>query len=68
MGYRKPQDHEDKYALTRQDEEVQKQKELVYNNKKYQFVHSDIRPYDQLDDIRRLDKQFTLYIPWIMDN
>jgi hypothetical protein len=66
MGYRKPQDHEDKYALTRQDEEVQKQKELVYNNKKYQFVHSDIRPYDQLDDIRRLDKQFTLYIPWIL--
>ena len=58
MGYRKSRKEEDKYEY---DEFANKLK----NNKKL-YIHHDIRPYDKLDIIAELDKEFSRYIPWIL--
>lgn len=60
MGYRKPKREEDKYV----GENAPFKRELKQN--KNRFVHHDIRPYDQLDGIEELDKEFSRYIPWIL--
>ncbi len=65
MGYRKARAEEDKYSIDGDDEKTQKDKGNLASNKKFHFAHSDIRPYDDLDDIRKLDIEFTQYIPWI---
>lgn len=60
MGFRKPRKEEDKYAVkgTSYEGELEKNKKL--------FIHHDIRPYDKLGDIKKLDKDFSKYIPWII--
>lgn len=58
MGFRKAQAHEDKYIHTNHANELA-------NNKKH-FIHHDIRPFNKLDDIAELDKEFSRYIPWLM--
>lgn len=58
MGYRKAQADEDKYEHPKYGDTLKMNKKL--------FIHHDIRPYDQLDNIRDLDKEFSRYIPWIM--
>ena len=58
MGYRKPHHDEDKFEYPEFAGDLK-------NNKKL-FIHHDIRPYDQLDIIKELDKEFSRYIPWIM--
>ena len=60
MGFRKPRKEEDKYAAkgTSYEGELEKNKKL--------FIHHDIRPYDKLGDIKKLDKDFSKYIPWII--
>lgn len=60
MGYRKPHDNEDAYNAHYEDD-----KSVLKQNKKL-FIHHDIRPYDALDHISELDKEFTRSIPWIM--
>ena len=60
MGYRKPHYNEDKYRTT----DPEKKKMLKKN--KDLFIHHDIRPFDELDTIKELDKEFSRYIPWIM--
>ena len=60
MGYRKPKREEDKYA----EENECFKGELKQN--KNRFIHHDIRPYDQLDGVGELDKEFSRYIPWIL--
>lgn len=60
MGYRKPKREEDKYV----GENAPFKSELKQN--KNRFIHHDIRPYDQLDGIEELDKEFSRYIPWIL--
>lgn len=60
MGYRKAHKDEDKYEV----KDEGKKKELKKN--KDRFIHHDIRPFDQLDGVRELDKEFSRYIPWIM--
>jgi len=55
MGYRKPLPHEDKYV---HGADLRKNKNL--------FIHHDIRPFEQLDGIDELDREFTRYIPWIV--
>lgn len=60
MGYRKPKREEDKYA-----EENKPFKGALKQNKN-RFIHPDIRPYDQLDGVEELDKEFSRYIPWIL--
>lgn len=59
MGFRKPHYNEDKY-------EHPDHAKLLTRNKK-RFIHHDIRPFDKLNDIDNLDKEFSRYIPWIMD-
>lgn len=60
MGYRRPYKDEDKYQVT--DDESQNK----LGKNKNLFIHSDIRPFDQLGDIKELDMEFSRYIPWIM--
>lgn len=61
MGYRKARPEEDKYTVADQEK-----KKLLANNRKFHFVHHDIRPYEELDEVRKLDSEFTRYIPWII--
>lgn len=58
MGYRKPHRDEDKYQYPQYAADLKKNKE--------RFIHHDIRPFEQLAGITELDKEFSLYIPWIM--
>ena len=58
MGYRKPHRDEDKYQYPQYAADLKKNKE--------RFIHHDIRPFEQLAGITELDKEFALYIPWIM--
>lgn len=58
MGYRKPHRDEDKY-----NSDVFAS-DLMLNKKCY--IHHDIRPFDKLDNISELDREFSRYIPWIM--
>lgn len=59
MGFRKPQENEDKYKVSKDD------KGTFEKNKKL-FIHHDIRPFDELDKIEKLDREFSRTIPWIM--
>ena len=59
MGYRKARKEEDKYEYPKFADELAENKKL--------FIHHDIRPYDHLDSIQELDKEFSRYIPWIME-
>lgn len=58
MGYRKPHKDEDKYEYQEFESKLKKNKDL--------FIHHDIRPFDKLNTIAELDKEFSRYIPWIM--
>ena len=58
MGYRKPRKDEDKYEHSEFADKLKKNKDL--------FIHHDIRPFDQLNSIKELDREFCRYIPWIM--
>lgn len=60
MGFRKPHRDEDKLAA-----ENKLFKDDLERNKK-RFIHHDIRPFDQLDNIKKLDEEFSRYIPWIV--
>lgn len=60
MGYRKPHKDEDKYGCD--NEEMKKKLELNKNR----FIHHDIRPIEQLDGVREIDRAFSFYIPWIL--
>lgn len=60
MGYRKPHKDEDKYECD--CEELKKELERNKNR----FIHHDIRPSEQLDGVREIDREFTRYIPWII--
>ncbi len=59
MGYRKPHADEDKYNVSGSAAEA------LSKNKKL-FIHHDIRPFDKLDKIQQLDREFSRTIPWIM--
>ena len=58
MGFRKAFKEEDKF---RHEEFAKKLK-----NNKDLFIHHDIRLFGGLDDIQKLDEEFSRYIPWIM--
>lgn len=63
MGFRKPLPHEDSYNLKADPKTVN---EFKKNNNKRHFIHSDIRPYDQLDSIQEIDKEIIRFIPWFL--
>lgn len=58
MGYRKPHQEEDKYANPQF-------KDNLKNNKKL-YIHHDIRPFEDLDDVRKLDYEIVRYMPWLL--
>ena len=60
MGFRKPLPSEDKYAPEDADA-----KALLKKNKDH-GAHHDIRPFEKLDDVVKLDYEFSRYIPWIL--
>lgn len=58
MGFRKAREKEDKYVHGDFADKLKKNKDL--------FIHHDIRPFEDLGEIRELDREFSRYIPWIM--
>ena len=58
MGYRKPMPEEDKYLHPEAADQLSENKNL--------FIHHDIRPYDELDGVRKLDIELTRCIPWLL--
>lgn len=58
MGFRKPRKDEDMYEHEEFADSLKKNKDL--------FIHHDIRPFNQLNTIKKLDYEFSRYIPWIM--
>lgn len=63
MGFRKPLPHEDSYNLKADSRTIN---DFKKNNNKRHFIHSDIRPYDQLDSIQEIDKEIVRFIPWLL--
>ena len=60
MGYRKAKPEEDKY------EHSDFSKDDVNGNKKL-FIHHDIRPFNKLGAVQKLDFEIAKYIPWILE-
>lgn len=58
MGYRKARKEEDKYEHTEYSSKLGENKNL--------FIHHDIRPYNDLNIIKKLDIELSRYIPWII--
>lgn len=58
MGYRKARANEDKFVHPEYEDDLKMNKKL--------FIHHDIRPYEGLGDIQKLDCELSRYIPWIM--
>lgn len=65
MGYRKARFEEDKYAYKERFGKEGEATKTLGKNKKL-FIHHDIRPYDELDNIRILDEEICRYIPWLL--
>ena len=65
LGYRKPSEAEDYYA-ERNIIDGKKVKEMK-NAHKELFIHCDIRPYTELDEIQEIDKEIIRYIPWFRE-
>lgn len=60
MGYRKAKPSEDRYNHMEYAKEWK-------SNKKNFYVHSDIRPFDDLDGVQQLDLEIAKFIPWILN-
>ena len=58
MGYRK--------ALPEEDKHVHKNFAPLLLKNKAHYIHHDLRPYEELDMILKLDEEFTSHIPWII--
>lgn len=58
MGFRKAREKEDKYVHEDFANKLKKNKDL--------FIHHDIRPFEDLGEIKELGREFSRYIPWIM--
>lgn len=61
MGYRKPHRDEDKYL------EVNKPFKNELKQNKNRFIHHDLRPYEQLEGVEKLDMEFSRYLPWLLE-
>lgn len=58
MGFQKPSLDEDKYAHPEFKEQLKGNKKL--------FIHHDLRPFRDLDDVWKLDYEIVKYIPWLL--
>ena len=59
MGFRKARNAEDKYLHSELSGQAS-------NGNKKLFIHYDIRPFDELDGVMKLDEEVVRYIPWIL--
>jgi hypothetical protein len=59
MGYRKAKPNEDKYNHPEYSKEFK-------NNKKKLYIHHDIRPFKDLDEVRQYDFEIVKFIPWLL--
>lgn len=57
MGFRKPMPCEDKYRHP-EVAAMRKNKDL--------FIHHDLRPFEKLDTVAELDREFSRAIPWVL--
>ena len=60
MGYRKAKPEEDRHDHKEYTKEWK-------SNKKNLYIHSDIRPFGDLDEVQQLDREIAKFIPWILD-
>lgn len=58
MGFRRPKENEDKYEHPEFKDELKANKKI--------FIHHDIRPFSDLDDIQQMDFEIVKHIPWIL--
>ena len=65
LGYRKPSEAEDYYAESNFVDG--KKVKAMKNAHKELFIHCDIRPYTELDEIQEIDKEIIRYIPWFIE-
>lgn len=70
MGFRKPQEEEDAYQLDL-NQYKEKQRKGVFSvfkktNNKNHYIHGDIRPFNQLNEIQEIDKEIIRFIPWFI--
>ena len=71
MGFRKPIPEEDAYHLDLSMYEKPEEKKKVFDdfkktNNKKQYIHADIRPFNQLNEIQEIDKEIIRFIPWFI--
>lgn len=59
MGYRMAKPEEDKYAHEKEYESRLKKNKKLY-------IHHDIRPFENLDNVHNLDYEIVKYIPWLL--
>lgn len=65
LGYRKPSEDEDYYA--RKNLVDGKKVKAMKNAHKALYIHCDIRPFTELDEIQEIDKEIIRYIPWFQE-
>ena len=65
LGYRKPSEAEDYYS--KRNFINGKKVKAMKNAHKEMFIHCDIRPYTELDEIQEIDKEIIRYIPWFIE-
>lgn len=65
LGYRKPSEAEDYYAGCNYVDG--KKVKAIKEAHKELYIHCDIRPYTELDEIQEIDKEIIRYIPWFID-
>ena len=61
LGFSKPSAEEDAYSV-QGDDDIEKALRL---NKKH-FMHPDIRPFNKLNQIQEMDREFSRSLPWIL--
>lgn len=65
LGYRKPSEAEDYYSKCNFING--KKVKAMKNAHKDFFIHCDIRPYTELDEIQEIDKEIIRFIPWFIE-
>lgn len=65
LGYRKPSEAEDYYSKC--NFVNGKKVKAMKNAHKELYIHCDIRPYTNLDEIQEIDKEIIRYIPWFIE-
>lgn len=70
MGFRKPTPEEDAYKLDLSNNKESERQDIFDSfkkaNNKNHYIHGDIRPFNQLNEIQEIDKEIIRFIPWFL--